>query len=477
MSNVVGPMGDARFQELFARQREHAPVMARTTAGERRERLKRLRRAIERREAEIIEAIRTDLRRSPFESEVAEIHKVLLEIGYAVKRLPRWMRTRRARTPIVLVSTSARIVYEPRGVVLVMAPWNYPFSLIVNPLVAAIAAGNCVVLKPSEKAPATAALLESLIGEVFDVTEVVVVQGGPDVGQTLLELPFDHFFFTGGTEVGRIVMAAAARHLATVTLELGGKTPAVVDASANVQAAAQRVVWGKFFNAGQTCIAPDFALVHSSVVERFVAAARDAVAQLYGRDETERRASPDYGRIVDRPHFDRLVDLIERTVAGGARIEVGGVWDADSRYISPTVLSGVTAGAPVMQDEIFGPVLPVLSYSDLSEAVKLARVNGEPLASYVFSRDERVIERLQREIPAGGTMVNNTLLHYVSSELPFGGVGTSGMGSYHGYHGFLAMSHARPVVRQHEPAVARLLFPPYRGRLHGLARRVFRWLR
>jgi aldehyde dehydrogenase (NAD+) len=435
--------------------------MACTAAGERRERLKRLRRAIERREAEIIEAIRTDLRRSPFESEIAEIHKVLLEIGYAVKRLPRWMRTKRARTPIVLASTSARIVYEPRGVVLIIAPWNFPFSLIVNPLVAAIAAGNCVVIKPSEKAPATAALLESLIGEVFDEAEVAVVQGGPDVGQALLELPFDHFFFTGGTEVGRTVMAAAARHLATVTLELGGKTPAVVDASADVRAAAQRVVWGKFFNAGQTCIAPDFALVHSSVVEQFLAAARDAVAQLYGRDETERRASPDYGRIVDPPHFDRLVDLIERTVAGGARIEVGGVWDADSRYISPTVLSGVTAEAPVMQDEIFGPVLPVLSYSDLAEAVKLARVNGKPLASYVFSRDERVTERLQREIPAGGTMVNNTLLHYVSSELPFGGVGTSGMGTYHGHHGFLAMSHARPVVRQHEPAVARLLFPPF----------------
>lgn len=470
-------MVDSRLRELFERQREHAQLMARTTARERRERLRRLRRAIERRETEIVEAIRADLRRSPFESEIAEIHKVLLEIGCAVRRLPRWMRTRRAHTPIVLASTSARIVYEPRGVVLIMAPWNYPFSLIVNPLVAAIAAGNCAVLKPSEKAPATAALVESLIGEVFDEAEVVVVQGGPEVGQALLELPFDHFFFTGGTAVGRIVMHAAAEHLATVTLELGGKTPAVVDASADVRAAAQRVVWGKFFNAGQTCTAPDYVLVHSSVVEQFLTAARDAVAQLYGRDETERRASPDYGRIVDRSHFDRLVDLIERTVAGGARIEVGGVWDAESRYVSPTVLSGVGADAPVMQEEIFGPILPVLSFSDLTEAVKLARVNGKPLASYVFSRDERVIERLRREIPAGGTMVNNTLLHYVNPELPFGGVGTSGMGSYHGYHGFLAMSHARPVVRQHEPALARLLFPPYRGPLHELARKVFRWLR
>lgn len=470
-------MADARFQELFARQREHAPAMARTTAAERRDRLRRLRRAIERREAEIIEAIRTDLRRSPFESEIAEIHKVLLEIGYAVRRLPRWMRSRRVRTPIVLASTSARIVYEPRGVVLIISPWNYPFSLVVNPLVAAVAAGNCAVVKPSEKAPATAALVGSLIGEVFDEAEVAVVQGGPEIGEALLGLPFDHFFFTGGTAVGRLVMQAAARHLATVTLELGGKTPAVVDGSADVRAAAQRVVWGKFFNAGQTCTAPDYALVHSSVVDQFITAARDAVAHLYGRDETKRRASPDYGRIVDGPHFDRLVDLIERTVAGGARIEVGGVWDAASRYVSPTVLSGVSATAPLMQEEIFGPVLPVLSYSDLAEAVKLARVNGKPLASYVFSRDESVIERLQREIPAGGTMVNNTLLHYVNPELPFGGVGASGQGSYHGYHGFLAMSHARPVVRQHAPALARLLFPPYRGRVHEIARWVFRRLR
>lgn len=451
--------------------------MARTTAAQRRVRLKRLRGAVERREAEIIEAIKTDLRRSPFESEIAEIHKVLLEIAHAVKHLPRWMRTKRARTPVVLASTTARIVYEPRGVVLVMAPWNYPFSLIVNPLVAAVAAGNCVLIKPSEKAPATAALLESLIGEVFDELEVAVVRGGPDVGQALLELPFDHFFFTGGTAVGRLVMQAAAKHLSTVTLELGGKTPAIVDASADVAAAAERVVWGKFFNAGQTCIAPDFVLVHSSVIEEFLAAARDAVARLYGRDEAQRRESPDYGRIVDQPHFERLVELIEGTVALGARIEVGGVWDVESRYVSPTVLSGVRADAPVMQDEIFGPVLPVLSYGDVEEAVTLARVNGKPLASYLFGRDADVLARLQREIPAGGTMVNNTLLHYVSSELPFGGVGTSGMGSYHGYHGFLAMSHARPVVRQHEPALARLLFPPYRGRLHEVARRVFRWLR
>ncbi len=367
-------------------------------------------------------------------------------------------------------------MFEPKGVVLIMAPWNYPFSLNVNPLVAAIAAGNCAVLKPSEKAPATAALLESLLGEVFDAAEVVVVQGGPEVGGALLELPFDHFFFTGGTAVGRTVMAAAAKHLATVTLELGGKTPAVVDASADVQAAARRVVWGKFFNAGQTCIAPDFVLVHESVVEEFLAAARDAVARLYGRDEAERRSSPDYARIVDQPHFDRLVELIQRSVAGGARIETGGQWDAESRYVSPTVLSGVTPDAPVMEDEIFGPVLPVLAYRELSDAVDLARQNGKPLASYVFSRDRRVIETLQREIPAGGTMVNNTLLHYVSSDLPFGGVGTSGMGAYHGYYGFLAMSHARPVVRQREPALAQFLFPPYRGRLHEFAKKLIRWL-
>ncbi|NIM50754.1 MAG: aldehyde dehydrogenase family protein [Gemmatimonadales bacterium] len=469
-------MEATRVEQIYARQRSHAPAMARTTAAERRRRLRRLRCAILARRREIVDAIYEDLRRPPFESEIAEIHNTLQEIDVAIRRLPRWMRPKRVRPTMLLAGTSSRLVFEPRGVVLIMAPWNYPFGLVINPLVAAIAAGNCAVLKPSEKAPATAALLESLIDEVCDASEAVVVQGGPEVAASLLELPFDHFFFTGGSHIGKIVMAAAARHLATVTLEMGGKSPAIVDASADVKAAAERIVWGKFFNAGQTCTAPDYVLVHATVADEFVSAVEQAAARLYGRDEAERRASPDFARIVDEPHFRRLVDLVERSVASGARVVIGGKWDAETRYVAPTVLSGVTPDAPVMEEEIFGPVLPILTYRDLTEAIMHARGHGTPLASYIFSRDKGVIGEFQRGVPAGGTLVNNTLLHYVSSELPFGGWGSSGMGAYHGYHGFLTMSHVRPVVRQREPALARFFYPPYRGRLHDLAQRVIRWL-
>jgi aldehyde dehydrogenase (NAD+) len=272
-------------------------------------------------------------------------------------------------------------------------------------------------------------------------------------------------------------MEAAARHLSTVTLELGGKTPAVVDTSANVEQAADRITWGKFFNAGQTCLAPDYVLVHSSIAVRLVEALRTSIARFYGAEEADRRGSAHYGRIVDEEHFQRLVDLVERSVSMGAVLEIGGEWDRASRYVSPTVLTQITSDMPLMREEIFGPVLPVLTYGEREEAVRLARPNGKPLGSYVFARDRRAADFFVRAIPSGGTVVNNTLLHYASSDLPFGGVGASGLGSYHGYYGFLSMSHVRPVVTQREPALARFLFPPYSGKVHTLVRRVIPWLR
>jgi aldehyde dehydrogenase (NAD+) len=470
-------MDTERIEQLFDRQRCRAGEIARLPVADRRARLRRLRAAIVRRQAAILEAIHADLGRPAFESETAEFHHVLQEIDHAIRHVGRWARGRRVRAPLLLAGTTSRLLIEPRGTVLILAPWNYPFGLIVNPLVAAIAAGNCAVVKPSEKAPATAALLAEMLGEVFEEGEVAVVQGGPDVAAQLLELPFDHFFFTGSTRVGRLVMAAAARHLATVTLELGGKTPAVVDASADVARAAERIVWGKLFNAGQTCVAPDFVLVHEAVHDRFLEAVGAAVARFYGNDADARRRSPDFGRIVDDEHFERLTALVSESVAQGAKVPVGGEWDAASRYFAPTVLSGVTPEMRIMREEIFGPVLPVLAWRDLREAQRLARRNGKPLASYIFTRDRRVADALVHGIPAGGTLINHTLLHYVSSELPFGGVGASGMGSYHGYHGFLAMSHVRPVVRQHGPAVSAVMYPPFRGRLHALVRRAIPWLR
>jgi aldehyde dehydrogenase (NAD+) len=465
-----------RLTELFERQRAHAPVMARTGAAERRERLRRLRAAIVSRRGEICEVIREDLGRHPAETELTEIHCVLSEINHALGRVGRWMQPQRAGMSLMLLGTTSRIVYEPRGVVLVMAPWNYPVQLLLNPLVASIAAGNCTILKPSEKTPRTAALLGRLIAETFDEAEVALVEGGPDVAQGLLAQPFDHVFFTGGTEIGRSVMAAAARHLASVTLELGGKSPAVVDESADLRAAAVRIVIGKFMNAGQTCVAPDYVLVHSSCEAAFLSEAAAALARFYGATEEDRRASPDFPRIVDEAHFLRLKTLTERTVAAGARVVAGARFEAATRYVAPTILAGVPPDAPVMEEEIFGPVLPVLAYSDLEEVVRRIRAGGRPLAMFVFGRQRSTARTLIQQTSAGAVVWNNVGLHWFHHGLPAGGVGASGMGSYHGVHGFRALSHAKPVVRQLEPALIRLFFPPYRGRLHALAQRLLRLL-
>lgn len=466
----------SEIARLFERQSAHAPHMARTGVTERRERLRRLRRAITGRREAIVTALHADLCRPRIETELTEIYCTLAEIDHALPRLARWMRPERVRGPLLLFGTTGRIVHEPRGVALIMGPWNYPFALVVNPLVAAISAGNCVVLKPSEKAPATSGVIRDLIADAFDPAEVTVMEGGPDVARALLEQPFDHICFTGSTHLGRVVMAAAAKHLATVTLELGGKCPAVVDASADTRAAAERIVLGKFMNAGQTCLAPDYVLVHEQVADELLAALGDTLARFYGGDEPARAASPDFGRIVDAQHFLRLRTLFEEAVAAGARAVTGGRFDAAARYVAPTVLTGVRPSMAVMQEEIFGPLLPVLTYRSTDEAVAAIRAGEKPLAMYVFARDGRVTEALLRGTSAGATVVNNVGMHYFHHGLPFGGVGASGLGAYHGVYGFRAFSHARPVLRQYEPALVRFFFPPYRGRLHELARRVLRLL-
>jgi aldehyde dehydrogenase (NAD+) len=290
-------------------------------------------------------------------------------------------------------------------------------------------------------------------------------------------LPFDHIFFTGSSDVGRKVMAAAARNLTSVTLELGGKTPGIVDRSADVAGAARAIAWGKFFNAGQTCLAPDYVLVHDAVHDRLVSELAGAVARFYGGTANACRASPDFGRIVDDAHWSRLDGLVEDAVAAGATVALGGERNADSRYFAPTILTAVAPTMRVMREEIFGPVLPVLRFADRAEGLQYARANGRPLGSYLFAGERSAAEAWVRGVLAGGTVVNNTLLHYANPALPFGGVGTSGMGSYHGYHGFLTMSHLRPVVVQRRPVLSRLLYPPYSGRLHRLVRRILPWLR
>jgi aldehyde dehydrogenase (NAD+) len=458
------------FLATFERLRSRRWQVARTDARTRIAKLQQLRRTlVERREA-LAKAMYEDFRKPVAEVELSEVLIVLQELDHAIKHLARWMKPRKVGTPLMLAGTRGEVRYEPKGVVLIMAPWNYPFQLLVGPLIAAVAAGNCVMVKPSEKTPRTAAFTEQLLKDVFEPDEVAVVQGGGDVGNALLELPFDHFFFTGGPRVGRKVMEAAARHLAGVTLELGGKSPVIVDETADVKAAAERIVWGKYLNGGQTCVAPDYVYVHASKEEALLAQMKETLASFYGKTEEARRASADFCRMVDEGQFARVNGLLERSVAAGARVEAGGVVDASSRYIAPTVLSGVKPDTAVMEEEIFGPLLPVLRYERLDEVIEHIQAGSKPLAMYIFSHDKGNVEELLSRTSSGGTCVNTTVVHFSHSELPFGGVGESGVGNYHGEYGFKTFSHERSVLRQGPVSFLHYLFPPYTEKVRKMQR-------
>jgi aldehyde dehydrogenase (NAD+) len=375
---------------------------------------------------------------------------------------------------MALFGTRSWIQYEPKGVVLIVGPWNYPFQLVIAPLVAAIAAGNCVICKPSELTEHTSALLAELIGAVFSENEVAVVQGGPAETQRLLALPFDHFFFTGSTRVGRIVAEAAAKHLASTTLELGGKSPAVIDDSADLPTTANRLVWGKFVNAGQTCIAPDYVLVSEARRDALVDELRRAITAMYGASNDDRRKSADLCRVINTRNFDRLKKMLDDTVSGGARIEVGGASDAAERYIEPTVLSHVSPDAPVMAEEIFGPILPILTYGKLDDVPPLITARDKPLALYIFAEDQRAIDTVLHNTTAGGTCINNAMIHFANPNLPFGGVGPSGTGSYHGIHGFKAFSHERAVLQQGRVDILKTVYPPYGPKVTKMVKWMFK---
>jgi aldehyde dehydrogenase (NAD+) len=465
---------EQRIEQVFRKMRANQAAVKRTTAAERIAKLEKLRAAIVEREPAIRAAIFKDFRKSATEVDLTEIYPVLVEIKDAIKSLARWMKPHRVPTPMALFGTQSWIHYEPRGVVLIIGPWNYPFQLVIAPLIAAIAAGNCCICKPSELTEHTAALLADLIGAVFSDGEVAVVQGGPAETQRLLALPFDHFFFTGSTKVGRIVAEAAARHLASTTLELGGKSPAVVDDSADLATTADRLVWGKFVNAGQTCIAPDYILVSEQRRAALVDQLRRAIAAMYGADEAARRKSPDLCRIINTRNFDRLKKLLDDSVGQGARVEVGGESDAAERYIAPTVLDNVAPDSPIMSEEIFGPILPVLTYGKLADVPPMITARDKPLALYVFAEDPRAIDAVLTATTAGGTCINNAVIHFANSNLPFGGVGPSGQGSYHGHHGFKAFSHERAVLQQGRVDILKSVYPPYGPKVTKMVKWMFK---
>jgi len=449
------------LERIFAAQNENRFHVARTTAKQRIKKLKKIRDWIREHRSDIHAALKEDFRKPEAETDLSEILVVTTEIKHAISHLRDWMEPRPIESTLLFMTTSSHVQYEPRGVVLIVAPWNYPFNLSIGPLVSAIAAGNCAIIKPSELTPATSKLVGRLVSELFDENEVAVVEGDKEVAGMLLDLPFHHIFFTGSPAVGKIVQAAAAKHLTSVTLELGGKSPVIVDRSVNLDDAVGKIAWGKFVNNGQTCIAPDYALVHKDREAEFIEKMRKAVESYYGSSEEDRKESTSYARIISGRHHMRLTDLISKTISMGAKLAFGGVVDASQQYISPTLLTNVPLDAPLMKEEIFGPILPVLTFESLKEAVELIQKMEKPLALYYFGNRKTHIDYVLTETTAGGTCVNETMIHFMHPNLPFGGVNFSGSGSSHGIYGFRTFSHERAVLRHHRFSPLKLLYPPY----------------
>ncbi len=430
----------------------------------RRQQLARLTELLDRHADELVAALRADLRKPSLEAFVADLATTRTECELARKKLRRWTRPERVRVPLSQQPGRARIVREPLGVVLVIAPWNYPVQLLLCPLVGALAAGNCAVLKPSEVTAHTSRALATLLPRYLDPDAVAVVEGGVPETTALLAERFDHIFYTGNARIGRIVMTAAARNLTPVTLELGGKSPCLVDADVDLEVAARRIVWGKFLNAGQTCIAPDYVLVHESRERELLDALAATLREFYGDDP---RASADLARIVSDAHQERLTKLLE-----SGEVVSGGDVDAAERYVAPTLLRDVSPDAPVMQEEIFGPILPVLAVPDMERAIAFVNAREKPLALYLFTRNTEVEQQVIGRTSSGGVCVNATIWHIANPNLPFGGVGESGLGAYHGRHSFELFSHKKSVVSKPTRFDVRLAYPPYTKAKLALLRRL-----
>lgn len=418
-----------------------------------------LKRTIKKYEKDVIQALFQDLRKSEFEAYTTEIGLVYDNITYMKNNLKKWMEPKPVKTPLALMPSKSFIMSEPYGTVLIIAPFNYPFQLVMEPLLGAISGGNCAIIKPSETTPHTSQVVRKIVEEAFDPRYIRVLEGEKEETSILIHAPFDFIFFTGSVNVGKIVMKAAAERLTPVALELGGKSPAIVDHTANLEVAAKRIVWGKLVNAGQTCVAPDYVLVEESIKDRFVDYAKDAIHQFYGENI---QASGDFGRIVNERQFDRLKEIIDREKGN---ILFGGHTDRQDLYIEPTLLDGVNFSSPSMEDEIFGPILPILSYTDLPAIIRQVRKLPKPLAAYMFSEHERAQEYFLQELSFGGGCINDTISHVGSAFLPFGGVGNSGVQSYHGEASFNLFTHQKSILKKNTKLPLNIVFPPYNNKV------------
>jgi aldehyde dehydrogenase (NAD+) len=461
-ANAVDPSG------LLARLRSSYQSGRTRPLAWRREQLEAIRRLLTEGEQELLDALAADLGKPGIEGWSTELQHVKNEVADILRHLERWVRPQRVGVRALLRPARAQVVPEPLGVVLVIAPWNYPVHLLLLPMAYAIAAGNAVVGKPSEVSAATSAVLARLVPKYLDTEAVAIVEGDAPVVTALLDEKWDHVFYTGNGTVGRVMMEAAARHLTPVTLELGGKSPVIVDRSAKIDVAARRIAWGKFVNAGQTCVAPDYVLVDRRVETSLLNALRHAINIFYGEDPSQ---SPDYGRIVNERHWDRLMSLLNGSKS--ARILVGGTSDRPTRYIAPTVVTDVSWDDPIMGQEIFGPILPVIAVDGLGAAIEAVNAHDKPLALYVFAEDQEAIDRVVDETSSGGVGANVTLLQLAVSDLPFGGVGESGMGAYHGQTGFDTFTHRKSVLQRPTSVDPSITYPPYSRVKQFIMRRFF----
>ena len=444
---------------LFEASQNYFRTLATRPIDTRKQKLKSLKKSIKKHEKDLYAALEKDLGKNKVEAYATEIGYILNSISYYRKNLKKWSKKRAIDTPFFLFPAKSFMMKEPLGTVLIIGPFNYPFQLVMEPLIGAIAAGNTAIIKPSELTPHVAEVIQLIIEDTFEKEYVSVVQGGKEQIEALLSLPFDHIFFTGSTKVGQIVYEAAAKHITPVTLELGGKSPTIIDKSANLKVASERICFGKFMNVGQTCVAPDYVLIEESVKEAFLLAMKTTLTEFYGKHPHE---SQDLGRIVNDKHFQRLSHLLE---VHKENIVIGGYQDAEHRLIEPTVLDDIEADDFIMQEEIFGPILPIITYQSLDNTMDWLKTLPKPLALYVFSEDENVSNRILETLSFGSGAVNDTMLQLANANLPFGGVGASGIGRYHGKYTFDTFSHEKPYIFKTTKLETGLLFPPYKDKL------------
>lgn len=471
------PTYNSDFNLIFKHQGITAVQLRKSTASQRIEKLKKLRDWVLKNQEAIRKALENDFRKPATEVDLSEIFPVTSEINHAIKNLNSWIKPKKVSTPLAMIGTKAKILYEPKGRSLIISPWNFPFNLTVGPLVSCIAAGCTAIIKPSEHSPATSSLIQKMVEELFSTNEIAVFLGGVELTSEILNLNFDHIFFTGSPTVGKVIMQAAAKNLTSVTLELGGKSPVILDQTANLEDAAGKIIWGKYVNCGQTCIAPDYILIHESKKDEFLLHAKQQIQKFYDPDFRGIQKSPDYARIINSRHHDRLSHLLQDAITKGAKVEFGSGQNADERYFEPTIISGVKPEMEIFHEEIFGPILPIQTFSYLDEAISHINSQPKPLALYYFGANQEHQNRILQETSSGNAVINDCVLHFLHNELPFGGVNNSGLGKAHGYAGFLAFSHEKGVLEQRVGFNnVSLLRPPYGKKTKQIISSLIKWL-